>query len=152
MAASCATSDFEATQHRGTENFAVSCLGNNNIESLLHFLNPVEVVGLVESVASQYGRPCLADINPEDFGLPTKTAVHRTTCRTFSKICFEKATFSPSFGAVKSKLDEWRKVPGSMYMTVEAADIIGIMLLYSADAPIRFYALIGAQFNSWFVF
>ena len=120
-----------------------------NLVELHHFLNDVETVGLLEAVASKSGRPCLSDIDKSEIGLQKNGFGHLDSCITFVAICHDEGRNSPLYHPVKSKLEEAQMIPHSPYSSVlTPEDIIGAVILYSAEKPIPFYKLINTPFNA----
>ena len=127
---------------RGTDGL-VAAPSFGAVEPLLHLLETVNPVVLLEAVVSaKFGTPCLADIDA-----PKKPPTHRLTCKEFVQICYDMASNSNFFAAVETKLAEWKKID-PRYEFLEAKDIIGVMFLYSAETPIRFYTLMSAPFHT----
>ena len=111
-------------------------------ESLLHFLETVDPVTLLDAVVSKAGKPCLADVD-----VPGKTPVHRDTCAKTVEIYYSKAVKSGLFSAVSALLLDWKKLD-KRYNFVQAKDIIGVMFLYAAEHPFQYYKLISEPFHT----
>ena len=127
---------------RGTDGL-VAAPSFGAVEPLLHLLETVNPVVLLEAVVSaKFGTPCLADVD-----MPNKTLAHRKMCEDCVQLCYDMALHSKNFAAVETKLAEWKKID-PRYECLEAKDIIGVMFLYSAETPIRFYTLMSAPFHT----
>ena len=78
----------------------------DNLVELQHFLNDVETVGLLETVASKSGRPCLCDIDKSEIGLKENGFGHLDSCIAMVAICIDKGRNSPLYPPVKGKLED----------------------------------------------